>query len=289
MNILFYTKQNLLVILSLAFLFTLSVYSQQPAFTKITDPANPVVNDLLLSTGACWVDFNNDGYLDLFVANGNLSAQNNTLYLNNHTGGFTKIITGPVVNDGGSSIGGTWGDYNNDGNLDLFVANRNNFGNFLYMGHGDTTFTKITAGNIVTDIANSNTGAWVDINRDGYIDVHVVNFAGNDFLYMNNGMPNFTFTKIDTSSFLLDGSLASITGAWADYNNDRYPDLFIGVGGTGSNNLIYKNNGNLTFTQINMNDGRSTIGGSWGDYDNDGNLDLISVNNLNTKNLFISQ
>lgn len=260
-----------------------SFNTNSQTFTRITNPNNPVISDLYQSTGACWVDFNNDGYLDLFVSNGNLISQNNALYLNDRNGGFIKIITGAIVNDGGSSIGGTWGDYNNDGNLDLFVANRNDFGNFLYLGHGDTTFTKITVGNIATDTANSNTGSWVDINRDGYLDMHVVNFQGNDFLYMNNGMPNFNFTKIDTAAFLLDGSGSSIAGAWADYNNDRFPDLFIGNGGS-ANNFLWKNNGNMTFSLTNIPNGRATIGASWGDYDNDGNLDLFVANYNNGKN-----
>jgi len=124
----------------LLFFISANYYSQ--SFTKITDPNNPVISERNMSTGACWIDFNNDGFLDLFVSNGNLNSQNNALYLNNKNGGFIKITTGAIVNDGGTSIGGTWGDYNNDGNLDLFVANRNNFGNFLYLGHVIRTLQK---------------------------------------------------------------------------------------------------------------------------------------------------
>ncbi len=265
------------------FLIMLSInINSQPSFTRITDPGNPAVTDAFESTGACWVDFNNDGYLDLFVSNGNLTSQNNSLYLNNQNGNFIKITTGSVVNDGGSSIGGTWGDYNNDGNLDLFVSNRNNFGNFLYLGSGDTTFTKITNGNIVTDLTNSNSAGWTDFNRDGYVDLFLVNFTQNDILYLNNGTPGFTFTKIDTASFLLDGGNFSIDGAWADYNNDRLPDFFIGNAGT-QNDFIYRNDGNLSCTRTQLNDARATLGASWGDFNNDGNLDLLTTGFLNQK------
>ena len=263
------------------FIFVLSIIcftsssNSQPVFTRITEAGNPVVTDQLESTGVCWVDFNNDGYLDLFVSNGNLTNQTNSLYLNDHNGGFRKIVTGAVVNDGGSSIGGTWGDYNNDGNLDLFVTNRNNFGNFLYLGTGDTLFTKITAGAIVTDMFNSNSSHWIDLNKDGYVDLHVINFQQNDILYFNNGSPDFAFTKIDTSQFLLDGNGFSIVGAWSDYNNDRQSDLFIGNGGS-QNDFVFTNTGNQTFNKTTLNDARNTLGCSWGDFDNDGDLDLYA-------------
>src|ERR1700759_1856587 len=103
-------------------------------FTQITDATNPIVCDTGSSGGGSWIDINNDGLLDLFVANGNLSSQNNSLYLNTGNGNFIKVKSGNIVNDGGSSIGSTWADYDNDGFLDCFVTNRNNFGNFLYHG-----------------------------------------------------------------------------------------------------------------------------------------------------------
>ncbi len=270
------------VALTLVFLCFTQIANSQLSFTRITDTGNPAVTDAFESTGACWIDVNNDGYLDLFVANGNLTSQNNSLYLNNRAGGFVKITTGPVVNDGGSSIGGTWGDYNNDGSLDLFVANRNNFGNFLYLGNGDATFSKVTAGSIVTDIFNSNSSHWIDLNKDGFVDLHVINFQQNDVLYINNGSPDFTFTKTDTSQFLLDGSAFSIVGGWSDFNNDRQTDLFMGNAGS-QNDLLYKNNGNQTFTKITFDDAHNTLGCSWGDFDNDGDADLFTSGFVNQR------
>lgn len=252
-------------------------------FTKVTDSNNPVVTDAFESGGGSWADFNKDGLLDLFVANGNLSNQNNSLYLNLGGGNFKKVATGSVVTDGGSSIGGTWGDFNNDGFLDLFVTNRNNFGNFLYRGTGDTTFVKVTTGSVVTDIGNSNSSSWVDVNNDGDLDLYVVNFQGNDFLYSNSGSPSFTFTRIDTT-IATPGANFSIVGAWSDYNNDLYADLFIGNAGN-QNDQLFKNNGSLSFTQNTITDARSTLGASWGDYDNDGDMDLFVANFLDQDNL----
>ena len=83
-----------------------------------------VVNDGGSSSGSSWGDFDNDGDLDLFVANGGfLGSWNNLLYRNEGSGDFVKITSGPVVDDGRSSRSGSWGDFDNDGDLDLFVAN----------------------------------------------------------------------------------------------------------------------------------------------------------------------
>jgi hypothetical protein len=86
--------------------------------------------------GCTWGDYDNDGYLDLFVANA--SGQRNSLYHNRGDGTFDKITIGNIVTDGGDSIGCVWGDYDNDGFLDLFVANRSNQNNFLYHNDGNS-------------------------------------------------------------------------------------------------------------------------------------------------------
>ncbi len=241
--------------------------------TRIVDPSNPVVNDLAESGGGCWIDLNDDDLLDLFVANGNLTNQNDALYRNTGSG-FIRVTTGPVVNDGGPSIGGTWGDFDRDGRPDLFVTNRNNFGNFLYGADGDTNFTEITSGEIVTDIGNSNSSSWTDLDGDGELDLYVVNFGGADFIYRNIGPPTFSFTGIDTIAHA-QGSAPTIPGAWADYDDDRDQDLFLGIAGAANDRLL-RNDGGFRFTEIPFADGRATLGASWGDFDNDGDLDLFT-------------
>ncbi len=250
-------------------------------FTRVTDPTNPAVTDALESGGAFWIDLVGDGPLDLFVPNGNLSNQPNTLYRNTRAGSFVRVVTGAITTDGGSSIGGAFGDYDGDGRPDLFVTNRNNFGNFLYRGLGDTLFDKVTAVPPVTDIANSNSSSWVDVDGDGDLDLYVVNFSGPDYLYVNSGAPAFAFTRVDTTA-LTPGSEFSIPGAWADYNDDGLPDLFVGNAGVQSD-YVYTNHGHLWFTRTVIADGRSTLGASWGDYDNDGRLDLIVAHYQNQK------
>src|SRR5947207_853280 len=141
------------VILLLAFGFTTSLFAQH--FIPIT--SGNVVTDAGNSHGMAWGDYDGDGYVDLFVANA--SGLNNFLYHNNGDGTFTKITTGSIVNDSGNSTSCAWGDYDNDGHLDLFVANAFE-SNFLYHNNGDGTFTKITSGAIVSDGGASYGSAW---------------------------------------------------------------------------------------------------------------------------------
>lgn len=251
-------------------------------FTKIT--TGNIVTDGGFSYGGCVGDYNNDGWLDLFVANGGGSAnQNNFLYMN---GGFSfrKITTGNIVNDGGGSWGSATADYDKDGKLDIFVSNFNQ-NNFLYKGNGDSTFTKITTGSIVNDGGASITCAWGDYDNDTYPDLFVANgnFGGgqNNFLYKNNG--DGTFTKITTGAIVTDGG-NSVGGSWGDYDNDGDLDLFV-THYTGENNRLFRNNGNGNFTKITtgaiVNDAGSSVGSTWGDIDNDGDIDLFVANDLN--------
>jgi len=90
---------------------------------------------------AAWGDYDNDGYEDLYVPVKDLSKPN-LLYHNNGNGTFTKITTGSIVTDLAKSTAATWGDYDNDGYIDLFVANISS--NKLYHNEGDGTFTSVT-------------------------------------------------------------------------------------------------------------------------------------------------
>jgi len=126
-------------------------------FLKILEGS--VVEDSGSSYGCTWGDYDNDGHPDLFVSN---YGENNCLYRNNGDSTFTKVLDGPVVNDGGRSTGASWADYDRDGWLDLFVCNRDQV-NFLYHNDGDGTFTRIFAGEIANDVDNSSGCAWADL------------------------------------------------------------------------------------------------------------------------------
>jgi uncharacterized repeat protein (TIGR01451 family) len=253
-------------------------------FTRIT--AGSIVNDIAVAQSCSWADYDNDGYVDLFVANGGGAvSENNFLYHNNGDGTFTKVTAGSIVNDGGFSVGCAWADYDNDGDLDLFVSNLAGT-NFLYRNDGGGNFTKITTGNIVTDPSSGVGCAWGDYDNDGFPDLFVANGGDlNNFLYHNNG--NGTFTKITTGSIVNDAGY-SVGCAWADYDNDGFLDLV--VANRLGNEFLYHNNGDGTFTRVTSSvvehGGGDSNGVAWGDYNDDGFLDLF-VTNWNAENNFL--
>ena len=222
-----------------------------------------------------WGDFNNDGFADLYVVN-NFAGHLNYLYKNNGDETFTQITEGEIVTDGGTSYACSWGDYDNDGNLDLFVCNYN-ANNGLYKNNGDETFTKITTGAIVTNGGKSACADWGDYDNDGNLDLYVINRDQQNFLYHNNG--DETFTKI-TSGIIVTESKNSGAGAWGDYNGDGYLDMFVANAGPAYNSL-FRNNGDGTFIKVEeepfTTDFQSFDCVSWGDIDNDGDLDLFTA------------
>ncbi len=259
-----------LMLLILVLLFT-QVAAQD--FTLIS--TGDIVNDGGWNYGCAWGDYDNDNYYDLFVVNNENGSKNNFLYHNNGDGSFTRILTGDIVNDGGSSYGCAWADYNNDGKLDLFVSNYNE-NNFLYKGNGDGTFEKISSGAIVTNGGSSSCPAWCDFDNDGYIDLYVSNRTSSNFLYHNNG--DGTFDRI-TNSGLTSENKNSAGCSWADCNGDGYSDLLVTNSGPDFNSLFI-NNGDGSFSKQNVSpfstDEQSFGSVSWGDYDNDGDFDIFT-------------
>lgn len=248
------------------------------------------------SIACTWGDYNNDGHIDLYICNtGNNggAASANFLYRNDGDGIFTKIEQGEIVTDQGWSLGAAWADYDNDGFLDLYVANFTEE-NCLYHNNGDESFTKITEGEMVTDNFNTYSACWSDYDNDGFQDLFVVNFyysdlpGQNDCLYHNNG--DGTFTK-NTSALIANDLALSQGASWGDFNNDGWLDLFVTVNNFADidHNFLYKNNGAGDFTLVSASpstDGSASFGAAWLDINNDGFLDLtVSNNGSSTKRL----
>jgi hypothetical protein len=218
-----------------------------------------VGNEVVVSDTGSWSDYDKDGDLDLFVTSE--GGNSNRLYRNNGKGTFTKITSGPLVNEGGSSAGCAWGDYNNDGFPDLFVANLKNANNFLYRNNGNGSFTKVTSGIVVNDGGDSVGCAWGDFDNDGWLDLFVANYGGQkNALYRNNG--DGTFTKV-TSEPVANDIAASRGCAWGDYDNDGWLDLVVSNDGNHPC-FLYHNNGNtnhwLKVTCTGTASNRSAIG-----------------------------
>jgi len=171
------------------------------------------ITDDYYSFGGIWGDCNNDGFLDLYVFNG-YDAVTNSLYLNNGDGSFEKITSGSVVTDEGDSYESNWGDFDNDGDLDLFVSNFGRFGhkNCYYQNDGSGEFLKITEGVIVSESTLGNNTC--DFDNDGDLDIFLFNGgamgeAEPDYFYMNNGNDN------NWLNIKLIGTVSNTTGIGA--------------------------------------------------------------------------
>ena len=273
---------------SLTALLSFSLVSTELAaqdFTRIT--TGPIVNDDRYSEGSSWGDINNDTYLDLFIPHA-FDDRSNLLFINNGDGTFDQVTGGPVITDISTSSGCSFGDFDSDGHLDLFVPNWNGISNHLYINQGAGAFIKVISGQIVSDGGWSFNSSIVDYDNDGNLDIYVDNgafttFVEDNFLYRGNG--DGTFTKI-TAGDIVNDDEHCLSSSWCDYDNDGDQDLFTAnsdpFNGIPIDNFLYLNNGDGTFTKLTegvvVNDNRISIGGSWGDYDNDGDFDLFVAN-----------
>ena len=254
------------------------------AFTRVL--AGDPVNDQEGSRSVAWVDLDNDGDLDLFVSNGRQGGENNMLYLNDGTGTLVRDTAALIAKDGRSSDGATFGDFDNDGYIDAFVANWYGQNNLLYRNDSGDGWQQITTEPPATDGGFSEAGSWADYDLDSDLDLFVANSAGDlrNFLYRNEGAGSFT--RIDTGVVVTE-AVASRHGAWGDMDGDGDLDLFVANEGATFNSL-YENLGGGTFVKITTGPVVTAVadswGASWGDMDNDGDLDLFVANNANQLN-----
>ncbi|MFA7123554.1 MAG: VCBS repeat-containing protein [Candidatus Delongbacteria bacterium] len=223
-------------------------------------------------------DFDNDGDLDILITGyDDYSSQNITKIYKNSGGSFTECYTGLTGVSEGSAA---WGDYDNDGDLDILLtgqAGSEYEGTIEYISriyrNDSGIFTDINAG--LPGVFNSS-AAWGDYDNDGDLDILLTGgpggYAGISEIYRND---SGTFTDINAGLPELWGSEFA---EWGDYDNDGDLDILLsGYIGTGYITEVFKNEGGGVFTDTEAGLQVLHYGstGSWGDYDNDGDLDIL--------------
>jgi hypothetical protein len=246
----------------------------QSAFFDATTPAgiNHVYAGYEYGGGVACADFNNDGWLDLFVLGGRNKP--NLLYLNKKDGTFEETGAPAGLVDLLMGVGAVAGDIDNDGDVDLYVVN---FlaPNKLYVNDGNARFTEVTAAAGVGDPNAGISAAMADYNNDGYLDIYVINYSTTQYssvFYRNNGNGTFTDVTAATQTGVIGRSLGV---GFFDYDLDGDQDLY--VVDEYILDHLFRNNGNGTFTNVAMaaklvkTDG---MGIDFADYDNDGDFDI---------------
>jgi uncharacterized repeat protein (TIGR01451 family) len=193
--------------------------------------------------GIAWADFDNDGDQDLYIAN---AGGINVLFQRQDDGTFDDVTAQMHVPGGpGSSYGAAWGDYDNDGWFDLYVAQQGT--NKLYRNLSGADFADVTAEAGVGGSRWSLGCAWGDYDNDGDLDLHVANatIAGydpGDVLYRNEGGAPITFSDV-TALAGVTNTLDARGSAWGDYDGDGDLDLYVVNQGAGQLNRLFRNGG----------------------------------------------
>lgn len=224
-----------------------------------------------------WVDYDNDGDQDLFVTK---LYGVNTLYQNDGNFVFSNVtISSGLPNTAYKTFGAAFGDYDNDGFLDLFLCNKDDdtiIPNYLYHNNGDGTFTNLsTEAGISHDSHLSFCASFFDYDKDGFQDIYISNdrIEHPNILYHNNGDGTFTDTSVVSGANI---AIDAMSTTIADFNYDGWLDIY--VTNTTSGNYLLKNNSDGTFSNAASISGTTLNSISWGanffDADNDMDLDL---------------
>jgi hypothetical protein len=293
-------------------------------FTDVTAKAGFAETHWKWATSAGWFDYNNDGLLDLFVTNyvdwsaatephcavGKISTycspdvfkgEPNMLFRNNGDGTFSDVSEKSGIGRYiGKGMGVTFADFNDDGNIDIFVSN-DTYRNFLYRNNGNGTFDEVglEMGVSYNQFGKSIAGMGTDfrdIDNDGRPDIFVVGMAGDTFpLFRNNGK--------DFDDITSESGIAAATGrftGWgagiADLDNDGWKDLFVACASILDNaeevsqlpsrlpNMVMRNTGHKRFIDVSAQAGSSFgipaahRGAAMGDLNNDGRMDVVVTN-----------
>ena len=236
-----------------------------------------------------WLDYNRDGKLDLLFANDGMPPRYKYFFKNNDLSTFTNVAMTIGLTDSSSTLAVASADYDNDGDLDVFLGTQSypgsTFTGILYRNNGNGTFTEVTASSGITTVYYTWGAEWGDYNNDGYLDLFLANTTGLFQLYKNNG--NGTFTDVASTVGISEGD-AAYSCAWLDYDNDGDLDLYVARGASYPDRMFRNDNGYFTDVagSIGLVDILHSSCVSAGDFNNDGYLDLYVNNNGSSNRLF---
>lgn len=245
------------------------------AQVSFEEMAQPLGIDLPKSYGAAIIDYDNDGINDLFMTGRSSRLR---LYRGQEDQTFEDVTQLAGLFVPGIFYQCSWADINNDGFVDLYVGNKNNFANLLFLNNGDGTFSEIGESAGVDNRGHTLSNLFSDVDGDGWIDLYLAIPKKPNVLYKNNG--DLTFTEITESAGAVD-TLSAMGSGFFDFDNDGDQDLYL-VHDNNQANILYENDGEGHFTDISEKSGTNYqglgMGVDFGDYDNDGYQDLYITN-----------